>query len=474
MHFSIPDTQDLKECKGSGIVGYNVHINGIYHCTVRYKQLHILNEQLKGEFGHDNLPLFPSKKLLPLSSGQVEERRMLLEKYIQALGQDVKFMTSTHLCGFLLAAQQETFCSNEKEVNLDIFIMATNQIKVKVSTFDSTGKVLAKALRQVNLPLDYIQYFSLYLIKVDNSGDIVVLRKFLNFESPYITQQVMRIATRIVIRKNYWDMKFDKELMTDPVALNLLYLQTLSDVERGWIIAMREPKIRLEKLKLKLAKKEYIEFAQKLKYYGFLQFSQCYCDYPHSGTKVSVAIGDEELSIRIVGPGNLAKEGVFKVTRMRCWRITATNDKRDITQESSTYSNNVQPNSNLELSFEYLMSKDNLRWITISSAQAILMSVCLQSLVDELLLKKNGVKKQDNNTFNGKWTYMKRDGSCHLMCNHTNLLDSSDDPENIIEGRNEELFSIKTLQDKFSSVSFKNGREFVENQAFEGISNDDL
>ena len=44
----------------------------------------------------------------------------------------------------------------------------------------------------------------------------------------------------------------------------------------------------------------------------------------------------------------------------------------------------------LELSFEYLIDKNKLQWITISSEQAILMSVCLQSMIDELLLKKKG------------------------------------------------------------------------------------
>lgn len=63
--------------------GYNVHINGIFHCTVRYKQLHNLNEQLKREFGNDTFPTFPPKRLLPLSNSQIEERRAMLEKYIQ-------------------------------------------------------------------------------------------------------------------------------------------------------------------------------------------------------------------------------------------------------------------------------------------------------------------------------------------------------------------------------------------------------
>lgn len=68
----------------------------------------------------------------------------------------------------------------------------------------------------------------------------------------------------------------------------------------------------------------------------------------------------------------------------------------------------------LELSFEYLMAKDKLQWITISSEQAILMSVCLQSLVDELLMKKNGLKRRKG-SFTGRWSYMKRDGSVHLI-----------------------------------------------------------
>lgn len=60
------------------------------------------------------------------------------------------------------------------------------------------------------------------------------------------------------------------------------------------------------------------------------------------------------------------------------------------------------------------MSKDKLQWITISSEQAILMSVSLQSLVDELVMKKNGLKRRKN-SFKGRWSYMKRDGSVHLF-----------------------------------------------------------
>jgi hypothetical protein len=61
------------------------------------------------------------------------------------------------------------------------------------------------------------------------------------------------------------------------------------------------------------------------------------------------------------------------VTRMRCWRVTTIlNDKecekRSLTREKYTY----------ELSFEYLMAKSCLKWIKMTTEQAMLISVCLQ------------------------------------------------------------------------------------------------
>ncbi len=48
--------------------------------------------------------------------------------------------------------------------------------------------------------------------------------------------------------------------------------------------------------------------------------------------------------------------------------------------------------SRLEISLEYLFGAgaESMRWITIESDQAILMSMTLQSMVDEILLKHVG------------------------------------------------------------------------------------
>lgn len=63
--------------------GYNIHINGSFHCCLRYKQLHSLHEQLKRSLPSLVLPSFPPKKLLPLTNSQLESRRASLERYIQ-------------------------------------------------------------------------------------------------------------------------------------------------------------------------------------------------------------------------------------------------------------------------------------------------------------------------------------------------------------------------------------------------------
>ena len=87
------------------------------------------------------------------------------------------------------------------------------------------------------------------------------------------------------------------------------------------------------------------------------------------------------------------REGSFKVTRMRCWRISSV---EPVPAEAggagpSSAAAGVPGAAQLELSFEYLMSRDQLQWVRLASPQAVLMSVCLQALVEELLRRRKGL-----------------------------------------------------------------------------------
>lgn len=144
MHFSIPDTQEFVDASSNTYVGYNVHINGLFHCTVRYKQLLNLHEQLVKDVDM-SLPTFPPKKFFPLTINQQEERRLGLEKYIQTIGQNPIINSSELLNGFLLNAQQETVNGPFDNETLDVFLSNEYKVTINVSTRENSGQVLKVA-----------------------------------------------------------------------------------------------------------------------------------------------------------------------------------------------------------------------------------------------------------------------------------------------------------------------------------------
>ncbi|MEE6515309.1 hypothetical protein FKM82_023955, partial [Ascaphus truei] len=208
---------------------------------------------------------------------------------------------------------------------------------------------------------------------------------------------------------SYWDASYDDDVMENRVGLNLLYAQTVSDIERGWIQVNKEQLRQLKSLQEKVSKKEFIQLAQTLKHYGYLKFEPCVTDFPEKGCQVIVSAGNNELNFQVRLPSEQMKEGSFKVTRMRCWRVTSS-----VPLNNGTGSPN-KTEVKLELAFEYLMSKDRLQWITISSPQAIMMSICLQSMVDELMVKKSGGSiKKDKAIPYSKCARLSNVGSCSV------------------------------------------------------------
>ena len=96
---------------------------------------------------------------------------------------------------------------------------------------------------------------------------------------------------------------------------------------------------------------------------------------------------------------------------MRCWRIMSPEESTVTLLQNE--SNGTSGNSfgsfpscssaepALELSFEYLMPNNrDMQWISVTSPQAILMSLCLQSIVEELLWMKANEKGEKLNIEN--------------------------------------------------------------------------
>ncbi|MGH0151746.1 UNVERIFIED_CONTAM: hypothetical protein FKN15_001673 [Acipenser sinensis] len=352
---------------------YNIHVNGVVHCQVRYSQLLGLHEQLKKEYGNNVVPAFPPKKLFTLTPAEVEQRREQLEKYMQAVRQDPILGASETFNSFLRKAQQETQQIATEEVHLDVYLSNGQKVKVNILTSDQTEDVLEVRQRSVGK-----------LIKWQN-----VVRKLQEFELPFVSVTSLRNPEyRIVLRKSYWDSAYDNDVMDNRVGLNLLYAQTVSDTERGWILVNKEQHRQLKSLQEKGSKKEFIRLAQTLKYFGYIKFDPCITDFPEKGCHVIVSAGNNELNFHVKLPNDQIKEGSFKVTRMRCWRVTSS--QVPVANGTANSGTSGKSDIKLELAFEYLMSKDRLQWVTVTSPQAIMMSICLQSMVDELMVKKSG------------------------------------------------------------------------------------
>ncbi|XP_018013479.1 sorting nexin-17 [Hyalella azteca] len=501
MHFSIPDTKESLDDNGSTYLAYNIQVNGWHHCSLRYRQLLNLHHLLQRELPTISLPAFPPKKILPLSLLQTEDRRHALEKYILALSQEPRVLLNHHFNGFLACAQHESFTGGGsiQEVPIQVFLMNGQRIVVTATDAFQTQHLLQLVCQQIGLPCELMNYFALYLVKKQDS-ELTLVKKLQNFECPYISQKSMRGSHRIVLRRNYWvcagDSAVEDHVLSHPVGLGLVYGQVVAEVQCGWVLATPEQHRALAQLQARGQKKEYLEAARTLRYYGCTLFSPCVCDFPAPNTPVTVAIGNNELNFRISGEDGVVKEGSFKVTRMRCWRISThqkspnsvspcsdiegciSNDRNGTSKalsgsrQNSTNSNSsgfgsthslssssgphnngsLEPNNTtatdgdrqdfedlassskhsnlsgrlasplngcsampnlagsngqgssdngvtevlqrpdaagggavLELSFEYLLRAGEMRWVRVLSNQAVLMSLCLQSMVQQLI-----------------------------------------------------------------------------------------
>ncbi|KAM6271018.1 sorting nexin-17 isoform 2-T2 [Spheniscus humboldti] len=428
MHFSIPETETRAGDGGAAYVAYNIHVNGVLHCRVRYSQLLGLHEQLRKEYGANVVPAFPPKKIFTLTPAEVEQRREQLEKYMQAVRQDPTLGGSETFNSFLRKAQQETQQIPTEEVVLEVLLSNGQKVKVTILTSDQTEDVLEAVASKLDLPDDLVGYFSLFLVRETKDGAFSFVRKLQEFELPYVSVTSLHNPEfRIILRKSYWDSSYDDDVMEHRVGLNLLYAQTVSDIEHGWILVNKEQHRQLKSLQEKVSKKE----------------------------------------VRL--PSEQIKEGSFKVTRMRCWRVTSSVPMSNGPSGSSPGKSEVK----LELAFEYLMSKDRLQWVTITSPQAIMLSICLQSMVDELMVKKSGgsIRKMFRRRVNGA---LRRSDSQQAVKSPP-LLDSPDASREPMAKLSSKLTSVSLRGISHSSSANDVGaNDFHGNYAFEGIGDEDL
>ena len=241
---------------------------------------------------------------------------------------------------------------------------------------------------EIKLPSELSHFFAIFLAKEENKR-YSLFKRFFSFELPFVVSSLNSNDSsnlRIVLRKGYWDSSFDAQVLDSRVGTNLLFVEAVDAVNRGWILPSPEQKLNLENLQSKGSRKEFVQVAQSVRGYGTLHFVTCTIDYPSSSTTTKPYITSKDLVCPLKLEGVNKQEAVFRIVRMRCWRLCV----------SETYKSARPPESlnqpQHSIMFEYLLGRDKLQWVTIQSDEAVWISSCLQSIVEELMTIKKGQK----------------------------------------------------------------------------------
>lgn len=384
MYFSIPDLTEISTRQNNHqqtYTLYHIHLNGQHFCNLRYSQLRQFHDDLQ-RLNHQTI-VFPPKKLFNLSRRELDERRLLLERYLQSIIQNKTILSSNLFNQFFLCAQYETMksmlTSLTERVNLTVEFLNHEKFYLEnLPPENSTNQIFDICLKKFQIDFTYQTYFSLFFYdKQDQQMNLI--RPLFSFESPYFSllqSQKIHRNTCIVFKKSYWDINYDLKLIDNTRTRQFLFIQSEFDIEQSKINSSCSKEF-FEQLKFYYEEnswKEYILHAQTLKFYGYNLLPNCSITINEQETFSSclLAIGNYELNCYVIdNDQQLSKEFSFKVTRIRCWKVNWTKD-------------------NLNLAFEYLIRKDTLQWIFIHSQQAPLISTCLQSMIDEILAKRMG------------------------------------------------------------------------------------
>ncbi len=70
---------------------------------------------------------------------------------------------------------------------------------------------------------------------------------------------IYRYLLNFLITKSIFDLNYEANLFDDEVAINLLYIQAVEELSKGWILPDTNVQKQLDQLKTKNSQKEVIE-----------------------------------------------------------------------------------------------------------------------------------------------------------------------------------------------------------------------
>uniref|UniRef100_A0A914XT91 PX domain-containing protein n=1 Tax=Panagrolaimus superbus TaxID=310955 RepID=A0A914XT91_9BILA len=367
---------------------FDIHVNGAFHASVRYSNLCTLHEKLIENFGFRlSGPEFPPKKIWKtLDAKALNERREGLAKYFQGLI-TIPDVSRHHLIErAFLEYQVSSFAPTLQTISIQIYLPDGHPIKVDCYSDDSSNVVLKKFCRNMKVEEKNTDFFGLFLAKdreEKSNGmissvlfDYVCVRWLKNFESPFISLALAnkeiddeKKQYKILVRRIVWDSSVEEQLHEDPGALKLLYLQALNDIHHNFIDISAKTKEELARLSEQNDFKKFMQICHKHPSYGFEVLESVISDYPAENTKSCFKVGRRMIVLQYVHDGRLT-QALLRSTRIRTWKISHTDA--------------IAKKSQMTFQIEYVLGS-GVDIMTFQTNQAVLISLFLQSIADEIL-----------------------------------------------------------------------------------------
>ncbi|KRY35346.1 Sorting nexin-17 [Trichinella spiralis] len=344
LHISIPSSRQATDSSGKAYTIFEIYINNAYHCSSRYSQLLRLHEIIKKIIPKD-VPNFPPKYINALAGDRLlNERREALQEYLRTVFSIKEVTRNIRVQQFFLDAQRICFIQESASLaarqlsnEVPVYLLDGSKYIIQCCPGDSTNVLLERLAVIVGLPIELTRHFGLF---------IVTKSEVFPYKIDYVRLKVDIICRQgclaFASRKCRWQL-----------------------IDENYFISLMKNTDAVNN------QDEYLRCCQEQPWYGFVFFEQCFCSYPKLNTVAHVAVGNRRLlilhEVSQASCGEI-KEITFRVTRIRSWRLSI-----------------LSIHGSQDLSFEYLFSNNHLEWITLRSSQSVLISRCLQSMIEEIV-----------------------------------------------------------------------------------------
>ncbi|KAL5479181.1 hypothetical protein EMCRGX_G022672 [Ephydatia muelleri] len=359
-YFRIPDTGEAEDKKGTYTV-FNIHVNGSYHCSVRYSVLLEFFLEVKRRHDVSQLDPFPSKKILKMSPLDLEERRVDLERFLASLAQDSRINRNNLLPEFFLAAQHASCGVPMQTVQLEVYLINDKKLPISVSNYNNSDEVLETMCQKLKMAPNLTYYFALFLEKqVPETTEWTTVRYLKSYESPCLSLEKANALCphRIILRRNFWRADLAHELLKDEIAVSVLYLETSEQINKQEIVVDPEVLKALMALKKKGLKKEYLELAITTPQFGYRQVDSI---------EGRVRVGSTEM-VTYTAEGVELKH--MEITKIRCWKVGY-----DLQGDSSKF----------YLSVNYHEGNSQFSWVKLQGESALVLTQFLDEAIEELV-----------------------------------------------------------------------------------------